>query len=231
MLRLTICEDEQILAQRVADLVGSAFPSLQIQCLTSGKELLQAEPSELYILDIHLQDANGLELAKTIRAQQPQAQIIFLTAHAQYVFDAFDVEPLHYLLKPVDEEKLRALIEKALLKYTNATVKNQFIVQVGNEKIIINEEELFFAEAQGRKITLHFNDKTITYYGKISTLEQQLNGPFFRSHRSYLVHFKQIKRFDQTTIVFVNDTVAFIARNRYKLFVTAFSHYAQEHIQ
>ncbi len=225
---LTICEDEQIIAHKLENLIRQAFPFLHIQCLFTGEELLKAKEAQIYLLDICLPDANGLDLAKHIRKQHQYAQIIFLTAHEQYVFDAFNVEPLHYLVKPINEQKLYSVLNKAIHKCNTTYSRQTFTIQVGNENIVLNEDDLYFAEAQGRKITLYLADQTLTYYGRISQLEQQLQGPFFRSHRSYLVHFQHIKRYDQTTITFTNHKEAYIARNRYKAFLAAFTTFLQK---
>jgi len=225
---LTICEDEQIIAQKLESLIRQAFPFLSIQCVSSGEELLKTHKAQIYLLDICLQDANGLELAKHIRVKQPLSQIIFITAYEQYVFDAFDVEPLHYLVKPIDEQKLQSILKRAITK-CQVTPKNQtFTIQVGNETLLLNEDDLYFAEVQGRKITLHLAEQTLSYYGRISQLEQQLQGSFFRSHRSYHVHLKHIKRYDQTTITLTDNKQAYIARNRYKAFLTAFTAFLHE---
>lgn len=222
-MRLTICEDEPLIAQKLEHTIHQAFPSLNTQCVSSGEALLTSEKANIYLLDIQLTDANGVELAKQIRAEQPHAQIIFITAYEQYVFDAFDVEPLHYLVKPIDEQKLKSVVQRAIVKCEEAPVQQTFTIQVGQETTVLNIADLYFAEVQGRNITLHLADQILTYSGRMAHLEQQLQGGFFRSHRSYIVHFKHIRRYDQTTITFTNGKIAYIARNRYKPFLQAFT--------
>lgn len=222
-MRLTICEDEPLIAHKLENYMQQTFPFLQTQCALSGEGLLASEKAHIYLLDIQLTDMNGVELAKQIRAEQPHAQIIFITAYEQYVFDAFDVEPLHYLVKPIDEQKLKSVVQRAIVKCEQAPELQTFTIQVGQETVILNIADLYFAEVQGRNIMLHLIDQTITYSGRISHLEQQLPGAFFRSHRSYIVHFKHIQRYDQTTITFTNGKIAYIARNRYKPFLEAFT--------
>lgn len=225
---LTICEDEPMIAQKLENFIHQSFPFIQTQCVTSGEQLLTAKNAQIYLFDICLQNANGIALARQIRAQQKNAQIIFITAYEQYVFEAFDVEPLHYLVKPVDEQKLQAIVQRAISKCQQTPQHQTFSIHIGNETVILNEADLYFAEVQGRKITLHLAEQTLTYSGRISQLEQQLQGAFFRSHRSYLVHFKHIKRYDQTTITFTNQRQALIARNRYKPFLQAFVAFLHE---
>lgn len=227
-MRLTICEDEPLIAQKLETYMQQTFPSLQTQCVLSGEQLLKSEKANIYLLDIQLTDTNGIELAKQIRAEQPHSQIIFITAYEQYVFDAFDVEPLHYLVKPIDEQKLKSVVQRAIVKCEEAPVQQTFTIQVGQETVILNIADLYFAEVQGRNITLHLSDQTLTYSDRMAHLEQQLQGAFFRSHRSYIVHFKHIRRYDQTTITFTNGKRAYIARNRYKPFLQAFTAFLHE---
>lgn len=227
---LTICEDEPLIAQKLETYMQQTFPSLKIHCVSSGEGLLTSKKAHIYLLDIQLTDSNGIELAKQIRAEQPHAQIIFITAYEQYVFDAFDVEPLHYLVKPIDEQKLKTVVQRAIMKCEQVPVTQTFTIQAGQETVILNIDDLYFAEVQGRNIMLHLANETLTYSGRISHLEQQLQGTFFRSHRSYIVHFKHIRRYNQTTITFSNGKIAYIARNRYKPFLQAFTAFLHEGI-
>lgn len=227
---LTICEDEPLIAQKLEHIIHQTFPSLKTQCVSSGEALLTSEKANIYLLDIRLTDANGVELAKQIRAEQTHAQIIFITAYEQYVFDTFDVEPLHYLVKPIDEQKLISVVQRAIVKCEQAPQQQTVTIQVGQEAVVLNIADLYFAEVQGRNITIHLADQILTYSGRISHLEQQLQGAFFRSHRSYIVHFKHISRYDQTTITFTNGKIAYIARNRYRPFLQAFTDFLHEGI-
>lgn len=228
-MKVIICEDESILAQKIAHLIQMHFPTLITEIVTSGQALLAADDADLYLLDIHLGDMTGLELAKHIRQNQQKAMIIFITAFKDYVFEAFDYEPLHYLVKPIDDEKLLAVMQKALekLEYPHSN-GHTFTVQTKHNTLVLHEDELLYAEAQGRKIILYLEQKTIDYYGRISQLEQQLQGAFFRNHRSYLVHFKHIKRYDQTSITLTNQQNIPIARNRQKDFIHTFTQYLNE---
>ncbi|OCS90704.1 LytR/AlgR family response regulator transcription factor [Caryophanon latum] len=217
---ITICEDEPLVAEQLQRMIEDMFPALRVQLVTCRAELEAAEQAAIYLFDIELEQDNGLALAKDIRSAQPNAQIVFVTAHAQYVFEAFDAEPLHYLVKPVEQKKLQSVLQRAIDKCEEPV--RTFTVTIGTETNVFDEAALYFAEAHGRKVSLHFADEVVTYYGQLSQLEQQLQGAFFRSHRSYIVNFAHMKRYDHTTITFTNGKVAYVSRHRYKAFVQAF---------
>lgn len=75
-----ICEDEPLIAQKIAHFIKQRFPTFSIQLFSTGKATLEGKNSSIYLLNIELQDMNALEPAKQIRSKQ-QAEIIFITAH------------------------------------------------------------------------------------------------------------------------------------------------------
>lgn len=114
MIRIAICEDEQIMSARLSDWVSSIldkhFIEYRIETCQNGCALLAREPYDLLLLDIEMEPMNGLELAGKLRERGDESRLVFITAHAQYAVDAYDVHPFHYLIKPVDVEKLEQIL-------------------------------------------------------------------------------------------------------------------------
>ena len=81
---------------------------------------------DIYILDIEMHGMNGLELAKKLRANDPNAIIVFLTNYSKYVFDAFEVITFDFLIKPISFESFQKVILKSI-NYLSMTKKNIFI--------------------------------------------------------------------------------------------------------
>ncbi|MBS5586583.1 MAG: response regulator, partial [Clostridiales bacterium] len=111
---MAICDDEasalehtRLLAQAWAEQAGHAA---RIETfLTAEAFLIQYEEDkafDLLLLDIEMARMNGVALARTVRAQNREIAIVFLTGYADYIADGYDVEALHYLLKPITREKL-----------------------------------------------------------------------------------------------------------------------------
>ncbi|MBE1556480.1 response regulator [Sporosarcina limicola] len=81
--------------------------------------LLEKERIDIVFLDMEMVDIHGLDVAKKLLTSYPYVQIIFVTAHAQFAVDAFDVEATDYLLKPVRENRLITALKKAQKIYEN----------------------------------------------------------------------------------------------------------------
>ncbi len=95
MIKIAVCDDEkmacELLNQKVLDLLGNGH--CEIKCYYNASELLRAkEEFDLYFLDIQMPGLDGLALAKKLRESQNHGLIIFITAHSERVYDAFEVE-------------------------------------------------------------------------------------------------------------------------------------------
>jgi len=132
MIQIVICDDEEnsraylkqlVLKQRVLDEYAQDYEIVEF---SSGTELLNASNEfDILFLDIDLkEELTGMELARIIRnrSKEKQSIIIFISGYKEYVFDAFDVEAFHYLLKPIDNEKFTNVFEKV---YRESVLLNQ----------------------------------------------------------------------------------------------------------
>lgn len=229
-MQIAICEDEPLIRQKVFSYIEKQFPTVTIQTFENGEELIKSDPCDIYLLDIHLDAMNGIEVAKYIREKFSDSEIIFITAYKDYVFEAFDVEALHYLVKPIDPVQLEKILYRAMKKIRSEKLSHSLTLNItrGSQTTVINEEDILFAEAHGRKIILHLQKEIVEYYGQISALESQLKGAFYRCHRSYIVHLKYIKRYNQQTITLINNETLHVARNQYKGFVERFAVYMNQ---
>ena len=94
----------------------------------NGQELLKyVESFDIVFLDIKMPEINGMELAKQMRENRRESIIVFVTSAEEYVFEAYDVEAFHFLLKPVNENKLKNVLKKAVVKIT-ACNNEDFII-------------------------------------------------------------------------------------------------------
>ena len=122
MLRALIVEDEPLAARRLAGLLQQQAVPFQVlgpaESVAQAVALLRAGPApDVLFLDIHLADGLSFELFEQVRVTCP---VIFTTAYDQYALRAFKVNSVDYLLKPLDEEELRAAVEKFRAHYPTA---------------------------------------------------------------------------------------------------------------
>ena len=129
MYKIAICDDERYMVEEIEKELRKVLNKLnennyEVDTYGDGNQLLMAKKSyHVYILDIEMPELSGLVLAKKIRENNPQGVIIFLTGYKGYMKASFKVEPLDYLVKPIDEEEFEETIKKSIEKVTPATIE------------------------------------------------------------------------------------------------------------
>lgn len=231
MIRIAICEDEQTLLDQLTGWVKTILDKNMIACniesFRNGSALLTREAFDILLLDIAMEPLDGLELAKRLRRRGDESRLVFITAHQQYAIDAYDVQAFHYLVKPVDMEKL----EMILLKLCTSLRKERqraLVVRQGAAVRRVPLEMALYLEVLDRKIYLHTAEESVPFYGKLEELEPTLPGIFFRCHRSYIVNLCHVQYYNKEGIRLDNEENIPLSKRRYKAFGLAFMHYLKE---
>lgn len=228
-MRIAICDDEEEVRAMLAEKVRRLYPTTELALYSSGGELLMAPPPDIVLLDIQMPGPNGMDTAKLLRQNGRDMAIIFVTALKDYVFEAFDVGALHYLVKPFDHRKLAEVLARAVRQWKDRqrqTEKPTLIVTRAGEHIAVPIEDIVYAEVFNRKVILHTLDSDIEYYGKMKELEKKAGCDFYRPHRAYLVNFRFIRKYDSATI-YLEKGQALMAKQNYQDFVKSYLRYHQ----
>lgn len=109
-MRVFAVDDEQLLLNRLVKTITKCLPEAEICAFSASEHVIAAldgEPVDIAFLDIELGDINGIELAKKIKAVFPFCNIVFCTGYRTHAIEAFDLGACDYLVKPINEEKLR----------------------------------------------------------------------------------------------------------------------------
>ena len=232
-MRIVICDDEKNIRELIANKVAKQYPDAEIISFQSGEELLLSDKHiDILFLDIQMSGRNGMETARELRKKDKGVILIFVTAVEEYVFQAFDVGAFNYIVKPIDDEKFKDVLHRAVEelcskdKDVRETEAGYVMINNGgvHTKVII--EDIVYAEVFNRKVVIHKLDDEIEYYGKMSDLEAVAGDTFFRPHRAYLVNFKYVEKYDATTIYLEKGT-ALMAKQNYPDFVKKYMKYNQ----
>ena len=230
---VAICDDEAFMLDILEEKVNKMFPSAAAERFYSGRELLESNTkADILFLDIQMPEVDGMETARLFRKQYKDTLIIFVTAAPEYVFQAFDVGAFHYLVKPLEDDKFSEVFGNAVQEIKRRKTGSgesdgkYMMIQAGgvHTKILLND--IIYAEVFNRKVIIHTINGDTEYYGKLSDLEKKVGEDFFRSHRSYLIHFKYVNRYDAMSVVMENGT-ALIAKQNYPKFVKQYLKYNQ----
>lgn len=226
MLSIAVCDDEVIECCNMARKIKVILEEMKISCIIrqfrSGGELLQAPESfDIVFLDIIMQDLDGMKTAQIFRKRMFDKILVFVSSSREYVFDAYDVEAFWYLLKPVDDRRLRRVLQKAVLK-TERRSQKFIIVSRERQKNKLFLDDIYYFEIKGRVVDVHGPEGVFTYYEQIGELENKLRDKgFFRCHKSYLINLKYVDVYNRQEVTLENGENIVIAKRRYDGFVQA----------
>ncbi len=226
-LHFAICDDEPaqtaLLKQMVLRWAGENGRRVEADCFSSAEAFLfryeEAPSYDFLLLDIEMGEMNGVELASGIRSRNREIQIIFITGYMEYLAAGYDVEALHYLLKPVTEEKLFSVLDRGCEKLKQR--EKALLLENGEEMIRLPLYEIRWAEVRRNYITIHAGED-ITVKKTLSQLEAELDDSFFRAGRSYLVNLRYVRKITKTDLYLKDGTAVPLSRGLYEAANRAF---------
>jgi two-component system, LytTR family, response regulator AlgR len=203
VLKALIVDDEALARSRLRTLLGDCTAPA---CTVLGEagdamqamSILRGLPNcDVVLLDIHMPGADGMQLARELRNMAAAPAVVFVTAHAEHAVQAFDLEAVDYLTKPVRLERLqkalaKVLQKKELLTPVNTGQNSDFI----QEYLIIQDRgrtervaliEVLYFKAELKYVTVRTAGKTYILDGSLSELEDKYAKDFLRVHRNALV--------------------------------------------
>lgn len=168
---------------------------------------------QILLLDIEMGPMDGVSLARTLRKENDAVQIVFITGYSDYIADGYEVEALHYLMKPVKEEKLFAVLDRAAEKLHSN--QRTLLLELPGEVVRLPVYQIRSAEVQGNYVTIHARtDCTVKM--TLSELEAQLDDNFFRLGRSALVNLGCVARVSKTAVTLNDGSALPLPRGAYE---------------
>lgn len=219
--KIAICDDSDVDRQYLSAFVSrwavSVGHSVQIAMFASAEDFLfqYAEKSDydILLLDIEMGSMDGVTMAKTLRKDNDTIQIIFITGYSDYISEGYEVAALHYLMKPVKQEKLFSVLDRAVEKLA----KNEKVLnfEMSGEMVRIPIYQIRYAEVFGNYVTIHADDE-LKIKMSLGELEQELDDRFYRVGRSVIVNLTQISRVTKLEIKLNDGTAITLPRGAYE---------------
>ena len=230
-LHLAICDDEPIQIEYLSSIVTkwahTAGHSCSIHAFPCAEAFLFSHEGsnrfDILLLDIEMGAISGIDLAKRIREKGSRAEIIFTTSHFEFVSEGYEVDALHYLTKPIAEEKLITVLEKAAGRL--ALTPPGILIHSEGETIKLPEPDILYVEAFLHYLCVYTNKGEYRIKESLSAFEARLGNGFFRIHRSYLVSLRHVTKISRTTVSIDGRADLPLARGKYDLINRAFIEY------
>ncbi len=222
MLRIAICDDDlifsSILEQMIIRVTKASNRGVLITFFASEEQLtqfLQQSPHDLDILflDVILGTKSGLDVGQMVRERNPLIQTIYMSADANYSLDVFDLEPVYFLHKPIDLDRLTRALDLAVRRIDERSKSH---LRVGNRAHLFNIpfSDIFYIESERRILIIHRKGNPYRMYGQLDEIEKLVPEYFIRCHQSYLVNMNYIQAFVNNRFVMSNGRLIPIAQKR-----------------
>ena len=219
-LKIAICDDERDQIEYINSIVSSWSAneghSCEICTFASAEAFLfEYEDNKTYdilLLDVEMKGITGIELAKRIREDNSRSEIIFITSHFEFIGEGYEVDALHYLIKPISADKLMKVLNKAAEKHLVDPLS--VVISCEGETVRLDELDILYVESFLHYIVIHTKAKEYKIKESISAFGDKLSEDFYRIHRSYIASLKHITRISRTSVN-IGNTVLPLSRGKY----------------
>jgi two-component system LytT family response regulator len=212
-LRFLIVDDEPLIRQGIRNgLVGIEGIEIIGECESGSQatEAILSQDPDLVLLDVQMPDCTGLDVVRRVGPQRMPA-VVFITAYDEYAVSAFELNAVDYLLKPFDDDRLRAAIERArqrisanrqalfvqqlqaLLETKEHKWPERLVVREGDRLEFVPVEAVDWIESANNYVVLHCGPKQHVLTETLTNLDRRLNpAKFLRIHRCRIVNVSRI---------------------------------------
>jgi two-component system, LytTR family, response regulator len=241
-LRAIVADDEPMGRQRLVRLLQAEAEVEVLAACETGEQALEAIRShvpDVAFLDIQMPGLDGFGVVEALEGEEVLPAIVFVTAHDHYAVRAFEVHAFDYLLKPVDEERLRTALARvrerpaaaddtgqrvlALLERMHARERGleRLVVRTQERAFFLKTETIDWIEAAGKYVHLHVGKTTHPIRGSMAGLEQELDpARFVRISRSAIVNIDRIQEiqpwFQGDHVVILQDRTRLTSTRGYR---------------
>ncbi len=216
-MKIAVVEDEILLAEELSDIITSIDSSYEVvvilQSIEDAVEWFRKNSCDLIFMDIQLSDGLSFSIFEKIKIETP---VIFTTAYDEYAIQAFDVNSIGYILKPIKKEEVDKVLQKyqslnntfKQIQQSDNLYKNKLTLSQGNRKMTVDTEDILYFRADGRYVFAHLKPRG-KYFCEytLRELEEIINpDTFFRINRTYLINRSYINqwRYGQDGRILIN---------------------------
>ncbi len=198
-LTVLVIDDERPALDELAFLLGRDHRVARVltaDAATEALRLLQEEPVDAVFTDIAMPGLTGLDLARVLSRFRVPPPVVFVTAHDEHAVDAFDLDAVDYVLKPVRDDRLAEAVRRVCDAVTGGRGGDEenIPVELGGVTRFVARSEVLYAEAQGDYARLHTADGAHLIRTPLTTLEEDWrDAGFVRVHRSLLVALAHVE--------------------------------------
>lgn len=179
---------------------------------------------DVLLLDVLISRDSGMEVASRIRKLGYKGNLILISSSTDYLIEGYQVEPLDFLIKPIDNERL----EDALMRAYKKTMSKTLILQTASSIKTVPYEDILYMEIYNKTLTIHTYDDLIDIHMTLSAISEKLpESEFVKCHRGYIVAYKAIQSLKRYEITLKNKQIIPVSKLYYKNVQEGLLHWAE----
>ena len=211
--RIAIYEDDEHDIDHLRSVISTVATrhhlSTAIDSFQSSKDLqtfLAANDVDLLFLDIALpDDLDGIAVARTIRVSKPDLPIVFVTALPEYALLGYDVQALHYLIKPATETGIETVLARCKQLHHDDVSSATVEVVINRRTVDIPRHRILYAEVRGNRISIHLPDQIMEARTSLNSFLDQCGDAFLRCNRSFIINMNHVTAVRHGEFLLDND--------------------------
>lgn len=233
-MRVVICDDDVRQREALTELLEAFAAARDLPITVSAFASAEAflfdyddnRRVDILLLDVEMGDMNGVALAKELRRRGATMPIVFITGYPDYMAQGYDVAALHYLLKPVNKDKLCEVLDKALAAVL--LQPRMLLLPDGKETVQVFERDIRYAEAQGHYTVLHTGGEPLRLRMTVADFVTHGGDAFFKCGRSFAVGLHYVHRITKTTVELSDGTQLPLGKGLYDALQKALISYVRK---
>lgn len=208
-MRIAVCDDSRTEREQFVRAFHGWDPTRQPECFFSGAALLEAAkrepPFDIVFLDIYMPGENGVEIAGALKKVSPETGIVFVTTSEEHAVDAFSLQALHYLIKPVTTQGIVEAFRRLAQLHGRQRPMATFSTGRGSHTVYL--DEISYLQSRDHAVNIYLTGgRHLRLWTALAELEQKLNDRFLKLNRSTIVNMEQIEQMGAVDCVMRDGT-------------------------
>lgn len=210
-LRILICDDDDICLQVNAAYMESLSKKYSVESTILKFNKMNKEMDDVIVnkkidialLDIEMDEVNGIQIAKKIHEINPWVFIIFITNYKEYTADAFRVKAFGYIKKPVEQKEIEQYFQQAIFYVRGMKKKKEYSYlsfKSDNKIVKIRQDEIIYIEKEVRKLVIKTEFNEYKCYGTVNEIEGKLEDFFLRINQGVIINLNEFFKLEKNVI-------------------------------
>lgn len=233
-MKILICDDDLNFAGNLEHFLSKKLPEgIQLYTCRDRNQLMDLLSEEaafdLLLMDICLEQDNGIQLSKTILEQFPSTSVIFITGYPDLFYESvyLTVRPCGFIKKPVNQDLLLSLIRQ-IIQEKKENARDWILLKAKNGMKKISASKIRYVESQKHVLFIHSGAEILESYGRLSDIAAVLPDYFLHCHKSFLVNADYIHSYEGDHFLLDDGTHIGISQARRKEIRQKFFHYLDQ---